>query len=31
MGVFDPSYDGGDFCKGLIFGKDGAAMLFQIA
>jgi len=23
-GVFSKTYDGGDFCKGLIFGRDGA-------
>ncbi len=30
-GVFKNSYDGGDFCKGLIFGRDGANMLYEIA
>lgn len=31
MGVFNHEYDGGDFCKGLIFGRDGANMLYQVA
>lgn len=31
MGVFARDYDAGDFCKGLIFGKDGSAMLYNIA
>ena len=31
MGVFDSAYDGGDFCTGLIFGIDGANMLFDVA
>lgn len=30
-GVFSVAYDGGDFCKGLIFGRDGANMLYEIA
>ena len=30
-GVFKDSYDGGDFCKGLIFGRDGGNMLYEIA
>jgi len=31
MGIFDKAYDAGDFCRGLIFGKDGAKMLYEIA
>ena len=31
MGVFHSEYDGGDFCKGLIFGRDGSNMLYEIA
>jgi len=31
MGIFDEAYDAGDFCRGLIFGKDGAKMLYEIA
>ena len=31
MGVFHSDYDGGDFCKGLIFGRDGSNMLYEIA
>ncbi len=31
MGVFNQEYDGGDFCKGLVFGRDGANMLYEIA
>ena len=31
MGVFAGDYDAGDFCKGLIFGKDGSQMLYNIA
>ena len=31
VGVFADEYEGGDFCKGLIFGRDGASMLFEIA
>ena len=30
MGVFQ-NYNGGDFCAGMIFGSNGAAMLTQIA
>ena len=30
MGVFD-NYEGGDFCTGLIFGKNGAKLLTQVA
>jgi hypothetical protein len=26
--VFSDTYDGGDFCKGLIFGRDGVNMLY---
>ena len=29
--VFTGEYDGGDFCSGLIFGKDGSKMMLQIA
>ena len=29
--VFTETYDGGDFCKGLIFGRDGANMLYEVA
>jgi hypothetical protein len=31
MGVFAGDYDAGDFCRGLVFGKDGSAMLYGIA
>ena len=31
MGVFDYSYDGGDFCAGLTFGYAGSNLLFKIA
>ena len=31
MGVFDPSYQGGDFCAGLSFGYAGSNLLFKIA
>ena len=31
MAVFQGSYDGGDFCSGLIFGKEGTNMLFKLA
>ena len=31
MIVFYDGYEGGDFCSGLIFGKNGAEMLTQIA
>ena len=31
MGVFNADYDGGDFCKGLIFGRDGSNMLYEVA
>ena len=30
MAVFD-KYEGGDFCTGLIFGKNGAKLLTQVA
>ena len=29
--VFAEEYDAGDFCRGLIFAKDGASMLYEIA
>lgn len=29
--VFSAEYDAGDFCRGLIFAKDGASMLYEIA
>jgi len=29
--VFSLNYDAGDFCRGLIFAKDGANMLHEIA
>ena len=29
--VFADDYDAGDFCRGLIFAKDGANMLHEIA
>ena len=29
--VFFGEYDGGDFCSGLIFGKDGTVMMLKIA
>lgn len=31
MTVFNEDYDGGDFCSGLVFGKNGAEMLTQVA
>uniref|UniRef100_A0A7S3VZ98 Uncharacterized protein n=1 Tax=Strombidinopsis acuminata TaxID=141414 RepID=A0A7S3VZ98_9SPIT len=31
MAVFQGNYDGGDFCSGLIFGKEGTNMLFKLA
>jgi hypothetical protein len=31
MAVFATDYDAGDFCRGLIFGRDGAGMLYEIA
>ena len=31
VGVFSGDYDAGDFCKGLLFGKDGSQMLYNIA
>ena len=31
MAVFTGEYDGGEFCSGLIFGKDGSKMMLQIA
>ena len=30
MALFD-KYDGGDFCTGLVFGKNGAKLLTQVA
>jgi hypothetical protein len=29
--LFVGGYDGGDFCSGLVFGKDGAKMLMDVA
>ncbi len=29
--VFAADYDAGDFCRGLIFAKDGSSMLYEIA
>jgi hypothetical protein len=31
IGVFDSSYEGGDFCAGLTFGYSGSNLLFKIA
>ena len=31
MSVFSNSYEGDDFCSGLIFGSNGAQMLVNIA
>ena len=31
QGLFGENYDGGDFCKGIIFGKDGVELLFNIS
>lgn len=31
MSVTTGEYDGGDFCAGLFFGKDGASMLSKLA
>ena len=31
IGVFDENYSGGDFCAGITFGMQGAAMLEKIA
>ena len=31
MAVFSGDYDGGEFCSGLVFGKDGSKMMLQIA
>jgi len=31
VGVFSGDYDAGDFCKGLLFGKDGSQLLYNIA
>ena len=31
MAVFSTTYDGGDFCAGLVFGMNGADMLTKIA
>ena len=31
LAVFTGDYDGGEFCSGLIFGKDGSKMMLQIA
>ena len=29
-GAFDTSYDGGEFCRGLILAKEGATIFFKI-
>ena len=31
IGVFDPLYEGGDFCAGLTFGVSGSNLLYQVA
>ena len=31
MSVFTGDYEGGEFCSGLIFGKDGSKMMLEIA
>ena len=31
IGVFDPSYNAGDFCAGLTFGSAGSNLLFKMA
>ena len=31
MAVFSGDYEGGEFCSGLIFGKDGSKMMLEIA
>jgi hypothetical protein len=31
MSLFNGDYDQGDFCSGLIFGRDGSGMLLQLA
>merc|ERR1712094_148058 len=31
IGVFDPQYNGGDFCAGLTFGYKGSNLLFSMA
>ena len=31
VGVFEPDYDGGDFCSGLTFGYTGSNLLFTMA
>ena len=31
LGVFDRDYEGGDFCAGLTFGKQGMNMLENVA
>ena len=31
MALFKGDYDQGDFCSGLVFGRDGAGMLLQLA
>lgn len=31
MTLFKGDYDNGDFCSGLVFGKDGSNMLIQLA
>ena len=31
IGVFDPTYEGGDFCAGLVFGNVGVKFLTHLA
>ena len=31
LGVFDPKFNGGDFCAGLTFGSAGSNLLFKMA
>mmetsp|Transcript_2812 Transcript_2812/g.4803 ORF Transcript_2812/g.4803 Transcript_2812/m.4803 type:complete len:82 (+) Transcript_2812:266-511(+) len=31
VGVFDESYEGGEFCAGLAFGYSGSNLLYKIA
>ena len=28
--VFDPEYEGGEFCKGLLFSKEASRVIFKI-
>ena len=30
-GLFNESYDGGDFCRGLIFAKEASTVVFKVA